>query len=548
VISSTQKKLAAIVAGALLGALPLVALNQWIAYDVENDSHQEVEFTARRAIQLAEGRLNKVVAALTDLPVRGIESCSSPADLDAMHQVAFANTPIKELSVIGPDGRTYCTNLRQSPTKRKIISSWSVKTVPGITLAIVEIGDQGKRMMQVSRTVSGDGIALAALIPNDLLVPQVSQRGDSRPAYVKMITRDGAVMVAGSGTSDDAGANDRIVASHASEAYELKATVSMSRASLSAKRNDFRNISAGYAGVVSVLMLMFTVIVRYYNRSDPVIEIARALLASEFVPYYQPIVDVRTGRLQGAEVLARWRKRDGTIVSPGAFIPQIEASGLILDLTRVLMQQVRQEAGEAYAQRRHLTLAFNLTAQHLADQTIVGEVRSIFEGSQIDLSQIVLEVTEHQPLSDLAAARGVIAGLQGIGCQVAIDDVGTGHSGLSYLLKLGVDIIKIDKMFIDAIGSDHSSTIIIDSLVHMASNMRMKTVAEGVETFQQLAYLSAHGVHAAQGYVFAPPLPGSLFFKLLDAIERDPTSSAGDAASADIVHFIGARDYLLAAA
>jgi sensor c-di-GMP phosphodiesterase-like protein len=113
----------------------------------------------------------------------------------------------------------------------------------------------------------------------------------------------------------------------------------------------------------------------------------------------------------------------------------------------------------------------------------------------------------------------VIAALQGLGCRVAIDDVGTGHSGLSYILKLGVDIIKIDKMFVEAIGTEPHSQAIVGTLVDLAKNMRMKIVAEGVENFEQVIYLREHGISAAQGYVFAPPLPAAAFLTLIETLD-----------------------------
>ena len=139
---------------------------------------------------------------------------------------------------------------------------------------------------------------------------------------------------------------------------------------------------------------------------------------------------------------------------------------------------------------------------------IVEEVREVFAASPIRLSQILLEVTERHPLDDLDMARRVIASLQELGCKVAIDDVGTGHGGLSYMLKLGVDYIKIDKMFVDAIGTERYSTTIIETLIELAHNMRMEIFAEGVETFEQVKYLRERGIFLAQGYAFAPPLPG----------------------------------------
>ena len=114
-------------------------------------------------------------------------------------------------------------------------------------------------------------------------------------------------------------------------------------------------------------------------------------------------------------------------------------------------------------------------------------------------------------------ARRVIAALQGLGVRVGIDDLGTGHSGLSYMLKLGVDFIKIDKMFVDALETERYSATIIETLVGLARDMHMDIIAEGVETFEQVQHLRGRGIRKAQGYAFAPPLPGSSFLQLLEA-------------------------------
>jgi sensor c-di-GMP phosphodiesterase-like protein len=128
----------------------------------------------------------------------------------------------------------------------------------------------------------------------------------------------------------------------------------------------------------------------------------------------------------------------------------------------------------------------------------------------------------------------VVAALQGLGVKVAIDDVGTGHSGLSYMLKLGADIIKIDKMFIDSLGIDRNSNTIIETLVDLANNMRMEVVAEGVESFEQVLHLRELGIRAAQGFVFSPPLPTSAFLQLvktIDPIKADAERPADPAAA-----------------
>jgi len=244
--------------------------------------------------------------------------------------------------------------------------------------------------------------------------------------------------------------------------------------------------------------------------------------------------------LSGAEVLVRWRKPDGTIVLPGSFIPLAESSGLIREMTRDLMRRVCAEAGAAIGCRPAMKISFNFAGQLFSDDSIVKDVRNIFSGSPIKLAQVVLEVTERDPIENFTATRQTIAALQGLGVRIAIDDVGTGHSGLSYMLKLGVDIIKIDKMFVDAIGTDRNSTTIVETLVDLAHNMRMDVVAEGVENFEQVMHLRKLGVRLAQGYVFAPPLPGSSFLRLVEAIDPLPVASTGQTPSEARVRFSAA--------
>jgi sensor c-di-GMP phosphodiesterase-like protein len=255
------------------------------------------------------------------------------------------------------------------------------------------------------------------------------------------------------------------------------------------------------------------------RRADPMADMHRALANGEFIPYYQPILDIDTGRIVGCEVLVRWRKPDGAMISPGAFIGEAERSGFIFPLTLSVMRQAAAELGPSYLARPELKCGFNLCAAHFRDETIISDVVAIFGNADLKLSQVLLEVTERDPLPDMDVARAIIARFQEMGVRVALDDVGTGHGGMSYLLKLRVDVMKIDKLFIDALGSERQSTAIVDSLIDLAAHLNMDVVAEGVETFDQVEALRRRGVRSAQGYVFAPPLPGSSFVKLVEAME-----------------------------
>jgi sensor c-di-GMP phosphodiesterase-like protein len=370
---------------------------------------------------------------------------------------------------------------------------------------------------------------LAVLIPSDMLLPRVSVNGDPLVVAARIDAADGT-LIGERGTATGESADDLMSARLRSEHYGVFVTVSTSGAGLAAAHSDL--VSLGTLGTGSAAALIFALAVfgRWRPRSNPVADLERAIANHEFVPYYQPIVDLTTARVTGAEVLIRWRRADGTVVPPAQFIPLAESTGLIVPITRALMRRVCAEAGAAIAQRPHFSIGFNLAALHFTDETVVDDVRAIFQTSPIAFEQVLFEVTERQPLANLTMARRVIAALQGLGVRVGIDDLGTGHSGLSYMLKLGVDFIKIDKLFVDAIDTERYSTTIIETLVELGRNMHMEIIAEGVETFDQVAHLRARGIRKAQGYAFAPPLPGSSFMRLLDA--ADPVAAAAEARAA----------------
>src|SRR6185295_18650609 len=148
----------------------------------------------------------------------------------------------------------------------------------------------------------------------------------------------------------------------------------------------------------AVIIFALAILIPWRARSNPIVEMERALEANEFIPYYQPIVDLRGGTIVGAEVLMRWRKRDGAIVPPAVFIPLAESSGLIMDMTGAIMRAARDEFAAVLAPRPGVKVGFNLTANHFKSEAVVEEARSIFGASPIRYSQIVLEVTEREPL------------------------------------------------------------------------------------------------------------------------------------------------------
>jgi sensor c-di-GMP phosphodiesterase-like protein len=516
-VSPRRRLLVAIVTGVVLSGPPVAALNLWLSHVVERRGQDKLDQLADRAISMATSRISRTGTTLNELAARGIDSCR-PADIEALRQATFGTVPVKELSIVASDGRTLCTDVGDQVEARKVLSAEPIARGSPILLELIQLGEHSGKWIRIRRPGAGERNGIAALVPAELFLPQTVSDGALPGFHARMITGRGALIAeAGRALSDANG--EAMVASRASEQYALTATMTALRDGLVSSQEDLRSLGIIASGLLAILILTLSVLRPRRERTNPITEIERALEAGEFVPYYQPIVDIRSGRLRGAEVLVRWRKPDGTLMAPAAFIPLAESTGLILELTRRLMQRVSEDLGPVAGPRRHLKIGFNLTARHFANEDIVDDVRRIFQKSAIRMSQIVLEVTERQPLDNLTETRRVVAALQGLGVRIAIDDVGSGHSGLSYVLKLGVDIIKIDKMFIDSVGVDRHSNTIIEMLIDLAQNMRMDVVAEGVERFEQVVQLRELGIRAAQGYVFAPPLPSAAFKQLVAAID-----------------------------
>jgi sensor c-di-GMP phosphodiesterase-like protein len=520
-VNRTHKLLAAVL-GILIAAVPVYWFTTWL----QGQGEAEVSVAANSSIAFVNLTIEKVIGKLDDLASRGVESCNA-ANIETLRQSVFASGAIKELALVGPSGQTLCTDMGSAFLARDVLAS-AATSDPDVMLDVVHPVGHDERLLRVRLASPQRKPALAALLPDNFLMPQIAPDGSPLQGYARLTLADGTLI----GTSGDETAvaehNDHIVAQARSTRFGPVATITLRRHGTIANFNDLRRIAIVVSAIFALAILLIALFIPWRQRRNPIAEIEAGLVADEFIPYYQPIIDIKTGKLLGAEVLVRWRKPDGTIIAPGAFIPLVESSGLILDLTRSLMRQVCNEVGTAIGLRPRMYVTFNIAPRHFNDAVVLNDVGSIFEGSPIRLSQIVLEITERFEIHNLTATRRVIAALQGLGCRVALDDVGTGHNGLSYILKLGVDIIKIDKLFVEAIKTERHAQAIVETLVALARDLRMQIVAEGVERTDQVEYLREHGISAVQGFVFAPPLPGAAFLTLIEAIDPQATDSRTD--------------------
>ena len=262
---------------------------------------------------------------------------------------------------------------------------------------------------------------------------------------------------------------------------------------------------------------------------------AHALDTDAFVLHYQPAIDLTTGAVVGAEALVRWNHPERGLLGPLEFIPQAESSGVIHALGRWILREACATAAH-WPDRldgQRPAISVNLAASQLLLPSLVDDVATILAETGLPPAKLVLEVTE-SALVNLDSARGALSRLRGLGVRLALDDFGTGYSSLSYLADLPFDIIKIDQSFVASIGQGQRLDALLEGIIGLCDALHLTTVAEGVEQTAQLDWLVAHGCRAAQGYLFARPLPAADFERFLTGSRNPHGHTAGSAGLAGL--------------
>jgi diguanylate cyclase (GGDEF)-like protein len=252
-----------------------------------------------------------------------------------------------------------------------------------------------------------------------------------------------------------------------------------------------------------------------------------ALENNEFVLHYQPVIDLKSGQIIGAEALVRWPNEHGTWLSPAEFIPKSEKCGLIAPLSEWVLSeacaqlQAWRESGKGLDQ---LSMAVNLSASHFATPGLETMIAGVIEQSEIDPKLLHLEITDGFLKNPDESVLANFEGLKRVGIKFTLDDFGTGYSSLGYLRSFPIDLLKIDRTFIRGLPDNADNAAIVTTIISLANSLDMTVVAKGVETARQLSFLRQHGCQHAQGFLFSHPLPADEFLSL--ALERRDMRSA----------------------
>jgi len=247
-------------------------------------------------------------------------------------------------------------------------------------------------------------------------------------------------------------------------------------------------------------------------------DLRRALQNNEFVLHYQPIVTLRDEAITGVEALVRWQRPNHGLVYPGDFIDVAEDTGIILFLGMWVLREACRTMHrwhQEFPRERPLTISVNISARQFAQPDLVTQIRQIIEETGIQPSSLRLELTESVTMANAERAIKILESLRDLGIRISIDDFGTGYSSLSYLHRLPLDVLKIDRSFVTQMDDANEGLQIVNTIMHLAQNLDMEVIAEGVETEAHVKKLRSLGCANGQGYFFSRPVPAGEIHKLL---------------------------------
>jgi sensor c-di-GMP phosphodiesterase-like protein len=480
---------------------------------IAGQQQRQLEDLAQAALRRSQAAVNFGVDAIAELAAKGPMHCD-PASLQAVRLHVYEHGVVKDIRAVDGNGTVLCSAYSETlefdkgwatrdtmqPTGDPTLRLFKVEQFFGVALGVMKDIDARNGIV----AILGIGNSLFDIMPAEL-------RDRSQ---VTLELGDRQVIADSRADPQKTLAGDVLTMSVASDRYPVRTTLRVERQALAGwDQQPYFPI----LGISVVLGVVFSaMLARLIGRPpNPVQDIDRAIAANEFRPYLQPIFDLESRMIIGAEILARWVRSDGTVVPPSRFIELAEKAGRIEPITWQLLSAALRDLQQTLKQDKAFKLSVNIAPRHFMAPDFIDNLRRLVNDAGVATRQIALEITEREAFDNLDDAARVVADVRHFGFKVAIDDVGIGHSGLSQIQRLGADILKIDKFFVDCIGKDTSAAVVVEMVGRMAAGMSMDVVAEGIEFEEQVQALLKCGIAHGQGYLVSPPLPVPAFLDMV---------------------------------
>jgi sensor c-di-GMP phosphodiesterase-like protein len=496
--------LAALVAG-VLPMLFAVHLAKRAAIDAEQE--RALVF-AQDVLVRAEITADQMASGIDALKQANQDAPCSERSLALMRRLDLRSTNLQAIGYMSGN-RLLCSSLGTEaagitlgppdvvrPNGVKIRNDVVFPFAPATSFIVVEYGNYVAVIHKDTAFAVTSGVEHAALALIGTPGRQVlAKRGTIDPRWADALPP---------GRRASAVTGDNVVARIVSSRYHLMAMAAVPIAQLNARVTSlvWELVPVGF--LVGVMMALGVYYIARSRAAMPSV-IKGGLRRDEFFLMYQPVIELGTGRWVGAEALIRWRRLDGEVVHPDEFISVAENNGLITRITNRVVQLVRRDAGLLFQLHPDFHVGINLAPEDLHDQRTIGLLTHLLEEMHGGPGNLVVEATE-RGFTDPATAGPVIRALRAAGIKVAIDDFGTGYSSLASLQSLEVDYLKIDKAFVDTLGTDAATGAVVLHIIEMAKALNLQMIAEGVSTEVQAATLRERGVQYAQGFLYAKPM------------------------------------------
>lgn len=487
----------------LAGILPTILLAYVQQTRILKADEIKVSDYANQIATRVDRTLDDAKQALIRVEAEGNADCSSD-HIRRMGQIVLDGHSIQDIGYFR-EGDLACTTLGVvSPPKARHQADMDLGQGYSLTYAVKPKHFRSKPLMQLGRGNYG------VLIKSGRLTDLVIDRGIT----LGVATDQGRVLEL-SGAADPQLVK-RLLFGESSGFDDRYVVASLRAAGLVAFAIADRGPASTFSGAdwlaflplscaLSVVLIMIVIWVSRLQMS-PQKTLELAIRKREFVVHYQPIVEFSTRRCVGAEALLRWPQREGGMGNPNVFIPLAEATGLISQLTEMVVEVVFAEIGPLLRNDKQFHISLNISAGDMESGGFLPGLASAVKKSQVCPSQVWLEVTE-RGFINASAATDAIEAARAAGYQITIDDFGTGYSSLALLERLPLDALKIDKSFVDAIGSDQAKSVVTSHIIAMAHELKLCMVAEGIETPEQERYLKDANVQFGQGWLYSKAVP-----------------------------------------
>ena len=448
----------------------------------------------------------------------------SPQEIDLMRRIAIGSSYLEMVARVSSDA-IQCTSL--GTVQPIYIGKPTLTTEHGIQEWVhLKLGSEAyDRLGLLSRDgvavlidpslvmdiqKEGKNISLALIVPSSHDHARLVESGSSfRPEWFHPAVKGSAISFL---------QNGNIVSQVRSSRLDLVAVCVMPRYEAYTQVRHFVSIFVPI-GLLCGCGLSWAVMYISRTRSSLPALLRSAARRHHFYVEYQPVVETATRRCMGAEALVRW-KLDGAVIGLGNLVVLAEESGVITQITENVVSIVARDLPRLLEKDPDFQVAINLSATDLRSVGTIRLLKNLLLTSGASPRNIMIEATEHSYLQG-PQSREVIAGIRSLGFEVAIDDFGTGYSSLSCLQNLDLDILKIDKSFVDTIGTEAATSQVVSHIINMAHSLRMRMVAEGVETELQAAFLESRGVEFAQGWLFGKPMGIESLCRALEDAKRE---------------------------